>query len=74
MRVAEERCCTQLTACDADPGCKAIADCIGQCLTKGKTNCSVTCYDAADAGKNLGSELINCMNDECNGEFEMLCE
>jgi hypothetical protein len=70
----EESCCTQLTACEGDPGCKAIATCIGQCLTMKKTNCAVTCYDAGDAGKALASAFLNCMNESCNSSFETACQ
>jgi hypothetical protein len=62
----EESCCKELSACDADPACKSIADCIGKCLGKDGSTCEVTCYDAADAGKALASELINCMNEDCS--------
>jgi hypothetical protein len=68
-----ESCCAQITACDGDTGCKSIGNCIGQCLTMKGTNCEVTCYDAGDAGKNLASQLINCMNSSCNS-FEKDCE
>jgi hypothetical protein len=69
----EEGCCAQLTACDSNAGCKSIADCIGQCLIKGESNCEITCYDSGDAGKALASELLDCINEECGSSTEDDC-
>jgi hypothetical protein len=68
-----EECCSQLTACEGDPGCQSIANCIGECLTAKGTNCAVNCYNAGDAGKSLASELLGCMNPNCNTSFESVC-
>jgi hypothetical protein len=70
----EESCCTQLTACEGDPGCQSIANCIGQCLTKKETNCALNCYNAGDAGKSVAVELLNCINADCGSSAEGACD